>query len=360
MQTALQELASAAPVTGNVQLIFNPVHEGKVWTGSIIIASNSGLTLTSLTIAPIQWEAKDTGNTIAKWFNDLPSPTMQAKGQVIVTGSNIANTETLQARFYGVATNLNETPIVWPSPPPAPPPNVPKVIVSNNVSLPAGTTLIGSIQPVLIGTSVEIFECITAPQGGGNTARLAIQWSIDGLFTDPIEWDFDLPISGTMRGLILPNLAPFIRFLGLTGAGQEQISLTALTGLPPIVRSPIIPSGDLTRYNTSIADGADSGQIFLPSYVGDAQVFLTATIAGAVVPAGALFAILRSADYLGVSSELGRIGAINQMTAGAGTTSMQPAFIWKMGPRINSIQIYNRIGTAAAIGVDMAISVTNP
>lgn len=361
MQTALQELAtSTATSNGDIQLIFPPVKESRVWTGSIVIGSNSGLTLTSKTIAPIQWEAKDSGNTIGKWFNDLPSPTMQARGQVIVTGNNIANTETLQARFYGVQTDLNETPIVWPTPPPPPPASIPKVIVSNNVSLPAGTTLIGSIQPVLIGTSVEIYECITAPLGGGNTARLAIQWSIDGSFVSPIEWDFDLPVSGTMRGLILPNLAPFIRFLGLTGAGQEQISLTALTGLPPIVRSPIIPSGDLTRYNASIADGADSGQIFLPSYVGDAQVFLTATIAGAVIPAGALFAILRSADYLGASSELGRIGATTQMVAGAGTTSMQPTFIWKMGPRINSIQIYNRIGTAAAIGVDMAISVSSP
>jgi hypothetical protein len=268
MQTALQELASATPVNGAVQLIFNPVRDGKVWTGSIIIASNSGLPLTSLTIAPIQWEAKDNGNTIAKWFNDLPSPTMQAKGQVIVTGSNIANAEILQARYYGVATNLNETPIVWPTPPPAPPASVPKVIVSNNISLPGGTTQIGTSQPVVVGTSLEIFECIVAPFNlGVGRCRLAIQWSVDGSFTDPIEWDFDMDMNTSMRGLVLPNLGPFVRFLGLSSGGI-QISLTVLTGLAPITRPPIIPTGILY----SAAPAVGNSTIQLVPYVG--KVFI--------------------------------------------------------------------------------------
>jgi len=271
MQTALQELAtSSATNNGDIQLIFPPVKESRVWTGSIVIGSNSGLPLVSRTIAHIQWEAKDSGNTIGKWFNDLPSPTMQARGQVIVTGTNIANTEPLQARYYGIQTNLNETPIVWPTPPPPPPPSVPKVIVSNNVTLPAGTTQIGSNQPVVVGTSLEIFECIVASFNlGVGKCRLAIQWSVDGSFTSPLEWDFDMDMTTSMRGLILPNLGPFVRFLGIS-TGGIQISLTVLTGLAPIVKPPIIPGGILL-YSTP-APGNTTIQ--LVPYTGDVIVIM--------------------------------------------------------------------------------------
>lgn len=338
MQTALQELASGTPnAAGDAQLVFNPTRESEVWTGSIIISSSLGNVLTSKTIAPIRWEAKDNGNTIGVWFNDLPSPTMQAKGQVIVAGSNIGNAEKLNARFFGVQTGLNDTPIVWPSPPPPPPASVPKVIVSNNIALPAGTNAIGSSQPVVVGTSLEIFECITALQGAGSAVRLAIQWSVDNSFVDPIEYDFDLGATSQMRGLILPNLAPFVRFLGLTGAGQEQISLTVLTGLPPITRPPIIPNGVL--FNQALPVG--NSVIGIPPYIGPAVVMMYPNNA-----AGFGIDIL-SQDYLSVTQAIVR----QEQGWPGGTGPFVSSGVVYLPPLINAVRITGAPAGAQVSGV---------
>jgi hypothetical protein len=210
--------------------------------------------------------------------------------------------------------------------------------------------------PVVVGTSVEVLLFQATPQ----STRLQLRWENRPSNPQP-TFTFDVPTSpAAVQGLVLPNLGPFLSVAVSTNIAST-IFITLLTGLPPLARSPLIASGDLTRYNAAIADGADSGEIVLPPYVGDAQVFLTALVAGASPAAGAIFAILRSKDYTGAPvTEIARVGATTQFIAGAGTTSLQPPYIWKMSPRINSIQVYNRIGGGTAVSVDMAISVSGP
>lgn len=354
--TNFQDAASAtSSATGDYSVTFQTVRLGYIWTGSVQIPS-----AVPASVLPVKFTAFDSGIPIGSWYNDQSSPNLQVQQQLSVTASGLTNSTRFQAFFKGMITPAAETPPFWPGPTPAPPPSAPRVIVSNNVALGAGATVqIGTDQPVIVGTGLEIFEAATAHQGAGSNVRLYIRWSVDGSFVNPIEWTMDLSDAVNMRGLILPHLAPFVRFLAISG-GQEQISLTVVTGLPPIVRPPLILGGDLTRYNATIADGGDSGEITLPPYVGDAQLFLTAEVAGASPAAGAIFARLTSQDYLGVSSELARVGATTQFLAGAGTTSLQPGYIWKMSPRINSIRVFNRIGGGVAVTVSMAISVSGP
>ncbi len=339
MQVALEKSALAtADVNGNISFTLPPVRNHKVWTGSIIVSSTTGLSIASSNVLPIQWTALDASNIISKWFNDLPSTTMQARSQAIIKGSNIGNTEQLKATFFGVETDLDDTPISWPTPPPAPPAIAPKTIVSNNVSLGIGTTQIGNIQPVLVGTSIEIFECLTAHQGAGSNVRLAIQWSIDGTFVDPVEYDFDLASAVNMRGLILPNLAPFIRFLAITGSGQEQISLTAFTGLSTIVRPPIVLGGILASNTGPFAAGNTS--FVLPPYTGPAM------LSGEMIGAAGKFEMsMNAASYLNFSA--GSQFVIDSMIDPNGVRIIPPTQVF-IPPYICTLIVTNGNGVSEA------------
>jgi hypothetical protein len=336
---------------GTASFTWSGVPADEIWTGAVSVP----LAVPS-SVLPILWSAFDGGTPIGQWYNSQSSGPLQVNTQLQVTGSGITP-GALVATLQGIATDLASAPPWWPAPTPAPPPAAPRVIFN---SFPAAVTLPGNVQtplitntPVVLGTSIGI-ESYRA----STPTSLVIQWSdadaIGPLFT------FDIATFTFMQGLTLPNLAPFVTVAVNNGAAPGNVQVKISTGLPPITRGPMQQGGDLTRFNAAIADGADSGLITLPPYVGDAQIFLTALVAGASPPAGAIFAILRSQDYLGTSSELGRVGATTQFLAASGTTSLQPGYIWKMSPRINSIQVYNRIGGGTAVSVDMAISVSGP
>lgn len=360
--TAFQDSARATTTggtTGTLSVLFQSVRLGFIWTGSVQIPD-----AVSSSVLPVKFTAFDSGIPIGSWYNDQSSPNLQVQQQLSVTTSGLA-TGTYVAFFKGMITPAAETPPFWPGPTPAPPPSQPQTLVSVSGFLPGvGSSLLSAYPsqaaPVQLGTSLEVllFQSIT------NSGRLTIIWSLTALGNTTSQFTLDVPndaIAPGISGLVVPNLGNFVRITAANATpATGTIDAIINTGLPPITRPPIITSGDLTRFNAAIADGADSGEIILPSYVGDAQLFLTALVAGASPAAGAIFAILRSKDYLGATSEIARVGATTQFLAGAGTTSLQPGYIWKMSPRINSIQVYNRIGGGVGVSVDMAISVSGP
>lgn len=344
---------------GTATFTWPGVPADEIWTGAVSIPL-----ATPASVLPILWSATDGGAPIGQWYNSQSSGPLQVRTQLQVTGSGIA-AASLVATLQGIATDVASAPPWWPAPTPAPPPSQPQLIV-NSAALPVPSGSSVSIStpfpvPVTVGTSLEVVHA-SFTNGPG---QIRIAWSATLTSTVTQLTTFDLRQSGTgpssLDGWVIPNLGAYAYITAAaTGGGSPLLDCTILTGMPPIARSPIVPSGDLTRYNAAIADGADSGLILLPPYVGDAQIFLTALVAGASPAAGAIFAILRSQDYLGASSELARVGAATQLLAAAGSTTLQPAYIWKMGPRINSIQVYNRIGGGTAVSVDMAISVSGP
>lgn len=254
--------------SGNVTFTgFQQPRENMWRTGSLSVIRSDGTPVAPTTVLPVTWYAKVGATIWGGWYNDQPSNLVQTNGPPVrVTGTNLAPSTSYQCVYTGYDSDA--PPPLSPLPVPAPPPTAPRVIVSNNVALPAGQTVqIGTDQPVIVGTGLEIFEALTAHQGGGNLVRLYIRWSVDGSFVDPIEWTMDLGDAVSMRGLILPHLAPFVRFLAAAQNGQEQISLTVVTGLPPIVRSPIVPTGVLWNAAGSVGAGA-TATVAIPPYVG--------------------------------------------------------------------------------------------
>lgn len=360
---AFQDAASAtSDASGIYAVVFQSVRLGYIWTGSVQIPS-----AVPASVLPVKFTAFDSGIPIGSWYNDQSSPNIQVQQQLSITASGLVASTKFQAFFKGMITPAAETPPFWPGPTPAPPVSGPFQLINTQTSVNA-TTLIsgGQVQvlaptAVVVGTSLEI-RYFTL--GGGMNGQIQILWAASATASASSSFTFDVNGAGTpavLSGLVLPNLDAFVSIIVASAVAASPVCrLSVLTGLPPIVRPPLISGGDLTRFNTSIADGGDSGEITLPPYVGDAQLFLTAEVAGASPAAGAIFARLTSQDYLGVSSELARVGAATQLLAAAGTTSLQPGYIWKMSPRINSIRVFNRIGGGTAVTVSMAISVSGP
>lgn len=334
MAASLHEIAQgSANSAGSAGLRFQPVPQGQVWTGSITIPAATP----SSTLA-ITWTAFDDGNPIGSWYNAQASGTLQARGTVTVTGTGVALGQ-LTAYFSGISTDTASAPPWWPSPTPAPPPAIPKTIVSNAVPLGSTTTQIGTDQPVIVGTSLEIFECLPAPFGGGpgGAVRLQILWSVDGTFVDPIEYDFDLALNANMRGLILPHLAPFVRFNAIRSAGATQLSLTVFTGLAPIVRPPIVANGVL--FYSAVPIG--SSVIAIPPYVGPCAVTMTPNnTAGFGIQ-------IACADYLGNPQ-----ASIRQEQGwAAGTGPFVSEGIVYLPPLINQVQVSGAPAGAVVTGV---------
>jgi hypothetical protein len=267
MPIALQEPATASPDgSGNITFTFGPVDEGSVWTGSIVIDGVS-----STIINPIVWIAKDASNIIGKWYNDLPSNSMQARTQVIVTGTNVSGPGPFRAVFYGVQTKLNESNIVWPIPPPAPPAAIPKLLLSAPVSVsPAGTIITIGTFPVAIGTSTAFSAFFV-----DNNGELILDWSIPGVLQLSEHFTFDMwggnnlsAAQAAMSGLVLPNVGSQLKVSAISKLGfPANLNLNIFTGLPPITQSPVIPNGLLwssagnVPANTTIP-------ILLPPYFG--------------------------------------------------------------------------------------------
>jgi hypothetical protein len=354
-----QDSAQAAMgAAGTYSVTFQSVRLGYILTGSVQIPDAP-----PTPIVPVKFTAFDAGVPIGSWYNDQSSGNLQVQQQLSITASGLV-AGTYRAFFKGMITDAATTPPFWPGPTPAPPPGAPQVLTKTpspnqsilaNSTVSIGTAPASGLFSVIVGTSLEVvtFNPSTAMQ-------LKLTWftAVAGDAVSP--YTFDVAAGALLSGLVLPNLAPFVAVQVANSNGAGTLGSNIFTGLPPIARPPVITSGDLTRYNAAIADGGDSGEIVLPPYVGDAQLFLTALVAGASPAAGAIFARLTSQDYLGVSSELARVGATTQFLAASGTTSLQPAYVWKMGPRINSIRVFNRIGGGTAVTVSMAISVSGP
>jgi hypothetical protein len=366
--------SAAATSDASGSIVFTGFQQPRVgmWrTGSLSVVRSDGTAVVPSSVLPITWKAYVAKTIWGTWYNDQPSNLVQTAGPAVeVRGTNLAASTAYQCIYTGY--DSDNPPPLSPLPAPAPPPSGFTTIVSGIANVTAITvnpqylTATGGLSatpvwfPVSVGTALEIAYM----QAVAANLRLTPLWSTTGTGAGTIVHNadtFDLSFvspNNVMQGMTYLNHGPFVAFL-VQGVGSTP-GFVINTGLPPIVRGPSVSGGDLTRYNAPIADGADSGQIFLPPYVGDAQLFLTALVAGASPAAGAIFAILRSQDYLGASSELARVGATTQFLAASGTTSLQPGYIWKMSPRINSIQVYNRIGGGTAVSVDMAISASGP
>ena len=267
MQIALQEPATGTPdASGNITFIFDPVSDGNIWTGSIVIDG-----VTSTIINPIVWIAKDANNVIGKWYNDLPSNTMQARSQVIVTGTNVSWPGPFRAVFYGQETSLNTSPIVWPIPPPAPPAAIPKLLLSAPVAI-AGTGTIVSIGtfPVAIGTSTAFSAFFVS-----NNGELILDWGIPNVLQLSEHFTFDMwggnnlsAAQAAMSGLVLPNIGSQLTVSAIAKNGfPSTLNLNIFTGLPPITQSPVIPNGLLwSSAGTILAN--QTIPINLPPYFG--------------------------------------------------------------------------------------------
>lgn len=283
MQIALQEACSATPDTsGGISFIFPPVDDGSVWTGSIVIDG-----VRSNSVNPIVWIAKDAGNIIGKWFNDLPSNSMQARSQVIVTGVNVAGTTQLRAVFYGIETKLETSPIVWPIPPPAPPPTSPFTLFSGvgPIAIALNTTLsLVTNAPVALGTSVEI-SAIT--NNGPGACRISIAWTF-GTLPGSVTETLDLTSGASVRGWTLINKGPFISIVVIASPtaavtlDSAGAGIVIITGMPPISIAPIQLNGNLISTFIAAAPVGDT-IIAIPPYMGPAiaSAFMNATTSNA-------------------------------------------------------------------------------
>jgi hypothetical protein len=317
---------------GTATFTWPGVPADEMWTGAVSIPQAA-----PSSVLPILWSATDGGAPIGQWYNSQSSGPLQIRTQLQVTGSGIA-AASLMATLQGIATDIASAPPWWPAPTPAPPPSAPRVIVSNNVALGAGVTVqIGTDQPVIVGTALEIFEASTAHQGAGSSVRLYMRWSVDGSFVNPIEYTFDLADIANMRGLILPHLAPFVRFLAIS-SGQEQISLTVVTGLPAIVRPPIVPQGVLSFNGGPFANGVTS--FVLPPYVGPAM------LSGEMVSAAQKFELyVTSTNYL--NQFIGTTFTVDSTVDPNGVRLIPPTQIY-LPPTINTLNVRNGNGAPAA------------
>lgn len=316
-------------------------------TGSLSVIRSDGGVVAPTTVLPVTWKAFVGPTTWGGWYNDQPSNLVQTNGPpVTVQGTNLAPSTSYQCVYTGYDSDA--PPPLSPLPVPAPPPTAPRVIVSNNVALPAGQTVqIGTDQPVIVGTGLEIFEAVTFHQGAGSSVRLFIRWSVDGSFVDPTEWTFDLSDSASVRGLVLPHLAPFVRFLALS-SGQEQINLTVVTGLPPIVRPPIVEGGVLYSGSQSIP-ATGSVSFALPPYIGD--VMFSAELASG--PVTGFDSQITMADYLGNSLQSMLVQA-TQLVAGV-VSNIVPIRL-TLPPLICSVVLNNR-NAAPATGNFQVVTV---
>lgn len=342
--TSFQDAASAtSDASGVYSVTFQSVRLGFIWTGSVQIPS-----AVPASVLPVKFTAFDSGIPIGSWYNDQSSPDLQVQQQLSVTASGLTASTKFQAFFKGMITPAAETPPFWPGPTPAPPPSAPRVIVSNNVALGAGATVqIGTDQPVIVGTGLEIFEAATAHQGAGSNVRLYMRWSVDGSFVNPIEYTFDLADVANMRGLILPHLAPFVRFLAIS-SGQEQISLTVVTGLPAIVRPPIVPQGVLSFNGGPFAVGVTS--FILPPYVGPAM------LSGEMVSAAQKFELyVTSTNYL--NQFIGTTFTVDSTVDPNGVRLIPPTQIY-LPPTINTLNVRN--GNAGAAAGDFQLVTLGP
>lgn len=294
---------ATSDASGNVTFQNFQLPRVSMWrTGSLSVVASNGAPVVPATVLPVTWRVFVGATIWGGWYNDQPSNLVQTNGPPLkVTGSNLAASTSYQCIFTGYDSDA--PPPLSPLPVPAPPAAASRTIVSNAVPLGFTVVQIGSDQPVIVGTSLEIFEALVGPFGGGpgGAVRLQILWSVDGTFVDPIEYDFDIALNASMRGLVLPNLAPFVRFNALRSVGATQLSLTVFTGLAPIVRPPITPNGVLLTAQGNIGPNAQVSIPFLYPYTGPAVLSVILQNATGAAGTHAFWVDCNGTNYQGTS-----------------------------------------------------------
>lgn len=335
---AFQDAASASSsALGVYSVTFQSVRLGFIWTGSVQIPS-----AVSSSVLPVKFTAFDSGIPIGSWYNDQSSPNLQVQQQLSITASGLATSTKFQAFFKGMITPAAETQPFWPGPTPAPPASGPFQLIDTQTSL-NPTVLVsgGQVQvlaptPVVVGTSLEVRYFSL---GGGMNAQLQILWSASAAASASSEYTFDVngATSAVLSGLVLPNLDSFVTVVVASAVAASPVCrLSMLTGLPPIVRSPLVMGGVLIGGAFgNIAVGESS--FALPPYVGPA------TFGGELASAAANGIDLRvvSADYLGNLVE-GPWAVSSQVIAG--TSDNIPPYQIYLPPKINSLVVANRTG----------------
>lgn len=290
---SFQDAASAtSDASGAYAVVFQSVRLGYIWTGSVQIPS-----AVSSSVLPVKFTAFDSGIPIGSWYNDQSSPDLQVQQQLSITASGLATSTRFQAFFKGMITPAAETPPFWPGPTPAPPLGTPQLlaIVGKNIA-PADTVVTVGSAPVIVGTSVEI-TCSFAD----NPAQLEVMWgtvagsNLLGYFT------FDLAASALVKGLVLPNLGPVITVKAITHAASTGMSLTMFTGLPPIVRPPMIPNGVLLAAQGNIGANAGVSIPFLVPYTGPAVLSVLLQNSAGAAGTHAFFVDCNGVDYSNTS-----------------------------------------------------------
>jgi hypothetical protein len=275
---------ASSDTAGNITFQSFQLPRVNMWrTGSLSVVASNGTPVVPATVLPVTWRAFVGATIWGGWYNDQPSNLVQTNGPPLkVTGTNLAPSTSYQCIFTGYDSDA--PPPLSPLPVPAPPAAASRSIVSNAVPLGFTVVQIGSDQPVIVGTSLEIFEALVGPYGGGpgGAVRLQILWSVDGR-------------------LVLPNLAPFVRFNALRSVGATQLSLTVFTGLAPITRPPITPNGVLLTAQGNLAGNGVVSIPFLYPYTGPAVLSVLLQNATGAVGTHAFWVDCNGTNYQGTS-----------------------------------------------------------
>lgn len=332
-------IAVTVGAAGTATFTWPGVPADEIWTGaaSVPLATPSS-------VLPILWSAFDGGTPIGQWYNSQSSSPLQVRTQLQVTGSSIA-AATLVAQFQGIATDIVSAPPWWPAPTPAPPPSGPFTLINTLTGAPTpltsnGITTIVSKAPVVVGTSLEI-EFLVLGSVEGVNGQIDIDWAPSPTASDAVGMNFDIYGNpGTLSGWIIPNLDSFVDiFFRVPAATTPVLRLKVLTGLPPIVRSPImVPDSGTIGGAKFVSIPAGETTINLPPYVGSAM--LSAELLNATVTQ--LDARIESADYAGNHPSVGPWFVSNQVINGNTATIGGPLVY--LPPRINTLVLGNRTG----------------
>lgn len=341
---------TAAATTGAISITFQSVRLDYIWTGSVQIPDAP-----PSPVVPVKFTAFDAGIPIGSWYNDQSSGNLQVLQQLSITATGLA-AGSYRAFFKGMISSRKETPPFWPGPTPAPPPGTPQILTKTaspnqsilaNSTASVGTAPASGLFPVIVGTSLEIIGFNPA-----QAMQIRLQWfSAVGGDATPV-FTFDVAAGLLLSGLVLPNLGPFVAVTVANGPGNSNFSVTIFTGLPPIVRPPIVAGSIIATYNLGVAAGGNSGFINIPPYAGSVSVEFNAynnAFAG-----NPMVCDFVANDYLGVQIPLGSylptlVRAANALMAPAVTIYLPPKINQFVISNLDAVQHVARLAVVAAL-----------